>query len=208
MPHLPLPPVESSPLPFTRDQIEHLLLADDTNNGNGGSPHFTRWCQNRLLLNFSQHGVISRALEHSGVSLRRHQTWLEKDPSYYALFIEARESWVGVVDTEVHRRAITGVLKPVFYKGEKVALVREYSDSLLTLIYKGLHPTVNRHEITTPDGQPIRHVHEHEHKLLPVDVLSPETLSMIERDYRAAGLLGGKDNEDNENVLELTGESP
>ena len=39
-----------------------------------------------------------------------------------------------VLDAEIDRRAVEGIDKPIYYKGEKVDTVKEYSDNLLRLL--------------------------------------------------------------------------
>src|SRR5262249_14901617 len=52
----------------------------------------------------------------------------------------AVDAGTDLIEDEAHRRAVEGVLTPVFHGGVKVGEVREYSDRLLELILKARRP--------------------------------------------------------------------
>jgi hypothetical protein len=52
----------------------------------------------------------------------------------------AIEEGYDMLEEEARRRAVDGVEKPVFYRGEEVGSVREYSDTLLKTLLKGYRP--------------------------------------------------------------------
>ncbi len=57
--------------------------------------------------------------------------------------------------SEARRRAVEGVLKPVYYKGKLVGFIREYSDTLLMFLMKAAMPEKYRDNVraksTTPN---------------------------------------------------------
>lgn len=53
---------------------------------------------------------------------------------------EAWDQGTDKLEAEAQRRAVEGVLKPVFQGGEEVGLIREYSDSLLVFLLKSRRP--------------------------------------------------------------------
>lgn len=53
-----------------------------------------------------------------------------------------------VLEPEAYRRAIQGVEKPIYYRGEEVGTVTEYSDSLLIRLLQGAMPEVYRDHST------------------------------------------------------------
>ena len=59
---------------------------------------------------------------------------------------------MGAAEDEVYRRAVTGLDKPVFYKGEQVATVREYSDLLLMFLLKAHDPAKYRDNYQGAEG--------------------------------------------------------
>lgn len=52
----------------------------------------------------------------------------------------AVEEGIDAVEGEIFRRAVKGVNTPVFYKGELVTIVKEYSDRLLECMIKAKRP--------------------------------------------------------------------
>ncbi|MHC5536960.1 hypothetical protein ACYOEI_01645 [Singulisphaera rosea] len=44
------------------------------------------------------------------------------------------------LESEARRRALDGVEKPVFYRGQKCGAIREYSDALLMFLMKAARP--------------------------------------------------------------------
>jgi hypothetical protein len=48
------------------------------------------------------------------------------------------------LEEEARRRAVDGVLKPVFQRGRQVGRIREYSDVLLVTLLKGKRPDTYR----------------------------------------------------------------
>jgi hypothetical protein len=62
-----------------------------------------------------------------------------------------------VLEPEAVRRAVEGVLKPVYHHGEEVGQVREYSDTLLIFLLKGGKPARyrERFEHTGAEGAPL-----------------------------------------------------
>lgn len=112
-----------------------------------------------FLLSFAECGNIRRAAEESGVTRRAHYFWLKEDPDYAEAFEDAKEMAIEALEEEARRRAHDGVDKPVFYKGDKVATVKEYSDTLLIFLLKSLRPEKYRDhyqlEHTGPGGEPI-----------------------------------------------------
>ena len=80
---------------------------------------------------------ILKASELSGVSFQSHFYWKRKDPDYPALLDAAREIALGLAESEVFRRGITGYEKYLSYKGKKGDQVTEYSDNLAMFFIKG-----------------------------------------------------------------------
>jgi len=62
------------------------------------------------------------------------------DPDFDKSVLGSIEEGYDPLEHEARRRAVDGVKKPVFYKGEEVAEVREYSDVLLMFLLKGYRP--------------------------------------------------------------------
>ena len=83
---------------------------------------------------------------------------LRSDAKFRAAFEEVRGALGDVALAEAVRRAIDGVEKPVFHKGERVDTVVEYSDALLLAILRATRPEFRdaaKLELSGPDGGPI-----------------------------------------------------
>ena len=83
---------------------------------------------------------VTKSCELAGVSYTEVRRRRAVDPEFEKQFVDAYEDGVQALDDEAVRRAFEGVEKPVFYKGERVDDVKEYSDQLLIFILKGNRP--------------------------------------------------------------------
>ena len=64
----------------------------------------------------------------------------KKDPEFDRGVLMAIEEGYDMLEEEARRRAVDGVLEPVFYRGVEVGKIRKYSDQLLTTLLKGYRP--------------------------------------------------------------------
>jgi hypothetical protein len=101
----------------------------------------------------------SMAAKVAGIDRSTAYLWRRTDEEFRKQWADAVEEGIDLLEDEAKRRGIEGVLKPVYYMGEVVGEVREYSDALLALLLKGLRASVyapnNRVELTGADGRPI-----------------------------------------------------
>lgn len=109
-------------------------------------------------------------------------------------FVTFREQWEDALEEatdklelEARRRALEGTLKPVYYQGEEVGKVREYSDTLMIYLlkvhrYEKQKPPL-RLEHTGKDGGPI----QTEEKLPDVSKLSDDDLRTLQNILSGAG---------------------
>ena len=96
--------------------------------------------QRAFLAAFVETGGIARAAKLSGVSWSAHYQWKRNDRNYLAQFDLATEMTADRAEDELHRRAIDGYDKPVTYKGEIRGWYRDFSDTCLIFMLKGLRP--------------------------------------------------------------------
>ena len=82
------------------------------------------------------------AIEAVGISYGSVQNRRHDDPEFARRWEEAVQMGVDRLEDEARRRAVDGVVKPVYQGGTRVGEIREYSDSLLSLILKGKRPEV------------------------------------------------------------------
>ena len=71
----------------------------------------------------------------------------KKDPDFDKKVLNAIDEGYDTLEEEARRRAVDGVVEPVFYKGELIvskggvpAGIRKYSDQLLIFLLKGYRP--------------------------------------------------------------------
>ena len=84
-----------------------------------------------------------KAYEVARVARSEHYRWL-RNRRYAARFREAEEHAIQALETEARRRAMAGVDKPIFYKGQAVTCVRAFSDGLLMFLLKAKRPDIYR----------------------------------------------------------------
>lgn len=53
---------------------------------------------------------------------------------------DALDQGIEAMEAEAMRRAVEGIDKPIFYQGDEVALLREYSDTLMIFLLKAHRP--------------------------------------------------------------------
>jgi Homeodomain-like domain len=83
---------------------------------------------------------ISAAAGKIGVSRQAVYRLRASDDEFAHQWEDAYESGTDVYEDEVKRRAVEGTEKPVFYQGEIVGHVREFSDTLLIVALKARRP--------------------------------------------------------------------
>ncbi len=94
----------------------------------------------KFLASYAKCGNITKAAKAAKVDRKTVYNRQEADAEFEAAMNAAQEEAVDLLEEEARRRAADGTLKPIFYKGEKVATVREYSDTLLIVLLKANRP--------------------------------------------------------------------
>ena len=98
---------------------------------------------------FLQHlrdtGHVQNACTRIGISFQAMYKRRNNDPDLAEAWLDAIDEYeagrLRILEAECERRALEGVLEPVFYQGETVGAVRKYSDSLLMFRMKKLDPS-------------------------------------------------------------------
>ncbi len=113
-----------------------------------------------FLQAYSTCGNVTQAARIAGVDRATHYVWLETDEQYAEAFQQAQEAAADYLEQEAWRRATQGVEQDVFYKDKKIATKREYSDTLLIFLLKGIRPDKYKEraqtELTGPGGGPVK----------------------------------------------------
>ena len=96
-----------------------------------------------MLAALSELGNVVAASKAANVPGRTHYQWIDDDPEYAAEVPKAFERAGQVLEAEARRRAVEGVSKPIIggrNRDEVVTTVKEYSDTLLIFLLKGVYP--------------------------------------------------------------------
>jgi hypothetical protein len=91
------------------------------------------------LVHALQHncGDLFDACRQCAVSPIFVRTWMKDDKEVRAAIVEAERVGALALQSEAIRRAVHGVEKGVYFKGERVDTEMQYSDGLLTTLLKG-----------------------------------------------------------------------
>ena len=95
----------------------------------------------KFLELYSEIGEVAAAAVGAGVHRSTHYEWLASDPAYKAAFEgPAKKILADRMEAEMYRRAVRGVDKPIYHKGKKIDVIKQYSDILLIFGLKGALP--------------------------------------------------------------------
>lgn len=123
--------------------------------------------QKRFLMLYSETGRLCQSAIAVGVHPNTVAGLRKRDPEFDAEVKLAKEIFNESLDQEIVRRGKVGYDKPVFYQGEEVAIVREYSDVLLLAAAK-------RHDPAYRDKQQIDVNHTGGVMIVPGKAKSPD----------------------------------
>jgi hypothetical protein len=96
--------------------------------------------QETFLTTYATRGNVQAGCGAAGVGRTSIYRWLEHDEAFSTHYEQAKAKYCDRLRQEIDRRAANGVLKPVYYQGEKVGTIREYSDTLLIFQAKAKMP--------------------------------------------------------------------
>ena len=109
--------------------------------------------QVRYLTLLRQTGLANKSAESlqwpDGTQLRYAtvRSWVESNTFFAERYMAAKIAFNESLEEEAHRRAVIGVERPVYYQGEEVGAVKEYSDALLTLLLRATMPEKYRERV-------------------------------------------------------------
>jgi hypothetical protein len=95
--------------------------------------------QRAFLGVYRQCGNVQAAARAARCARSQHYWWL-KQPAYAEAFKDAHAEACDALESEAWRRAVEGVVRPVYYRGKIVGMERKYSDTLLIFLMKGAMP--------------------------------------------------------------------
>src|SRR5262252_10043957 len=127
---------------FKRSPLQYGLKATDEN----------KEIVLAMLANGATFGAAAVAV---GAHRRTIMKWRDNDEEFALRWNDAVEEGIDRLEHEAIRRARDGVKRPVFYMGQVVGYVQEYSDSLLRFLLEAKRPAVYRARninVMAPDG--------------------------------------------------------
>lgn len=107
------------------------------------SPEVRQAALDRLAQGFS----VTSASRAAGITRQTLARWRRNDAAFDAACREAIEAGTDALEDDAIVRATVGRAKPVFYKGEIVGEVAEYSDRLMELMLKARRPDKFRERV-------------------------------------------------------------
>ena len=100
----------------------------------------------------------------------------KRDPQFALQVEEARNAALGRVEETIAKRAIEGVERPIFQRGELVGTERVYSDHLLLRLAQRLDP------LSWTDRQKVEHSGRVEHAGVMLSITAGDVLRPPEKD--------------------------
>lgn len=100
------------------------------------SPEEVAAIQREFVAAVAETGVMVRSATKLGLSYAVIENYRRTHPEFDVAVREAQRKFGERLEAEAIRRGATGFKKPVFYKGQQVAEVTEYSDPLLLAALK------------------------------------------------------------------------
>jgi hypothetical protein len=146
-----------------------------------GGPINPLW-QEVFLRELRQHGSVRHACEAAGVARNYAQVARQQDEQFAELWDHALADFADTLEHEAHRRAVVGVEVPIYYRGEQIGTVRQYSDSLLAQMLKAHRPERYGNKVTV----------SHANGATINEAIERELSRLAELEHRAAiSALGG-----------------
>jgi len=113
--------------------------------------HYTDWTPEKaaeFLEKLAEGHTVTYSAELCRVSRSTVYKQRDEDPLFATAWKDAEAAGTEVLEEEGYRRAVKGVLEPVYQAGKKVGTVRKYSDTLLIFLLKGRKPETYRDNAT------------------------------------------------------------
>lgn len=134
--------------------------------------------QDAFLEAFARTGIVLTACQQAEVSRSIVYYWQEHDADFGYRYAQTKPEADDRIRAEIFRRAVTGIKKPIYYQGQKVGELDEYSDNLLMFMAKA-----RMEEFRT--GEPVRVVFDEDSFAWIADILQrnitdPETLARVQ----------------------------
>ena len=113
----------------------------------------------QFLTLLSETNNVTKSAKTVGVTYQFIQKLVKHDPIFAEQFDEALEIATDNLEEALYNRGLHGTEKGIYFQGEKIDTVREFSDTAAIFLLKGLRPERYRDkssvEITGKDGGPV-----------------------------------------------------
>jgi hypothetical protein len=93
-----------------------------------------------FLASLAESCNVRASAARAGVGRRTAYRHRVADPVFAEAWADATEAACDLMEEEARRRAVEGVVRPVFHDGKQVGTVRERSDVLLIFLLKANRP--------------------------------------------------------------------
>lgn len=109
---------------------------------------------------------VSRAARRAGVTRPKAYYHRDRNEAFAQAWDEALEVGVDALEEEMWRRAVEGIPNPIYYKGQLIDEIKEYSDTLAIFLAKAHRPEKfrERYDVTSA-GE----------KVTPVAIINADT---------------------------------
>lgn len=99
----------------------------------------------KFISELAKRANVSDAAKAAAIDRTTAYRWRAAEPEFQARWDEAIETAIDAMEHEAHRRAFTGIKKPIVGRVGKdqdgvITYMQEYSDSLATLLLKAHRP--------------------------------------------------------------------
>ena len=94
----------------------------------------------KFLRLYAVNGNLTTSARLTPVARSTVWLWTEMDEAFSQAYHRAKSEHLEVVEAEIYRRAVRGVIKPIYQGGKLVGRVREFLDILLIFYAKALGP--------------------------------------------------------------------
>jgi hypothetical protein len=153
----------------------------------------TAAAKQRFIDALASSGVVLAAVRAAGVARSVVYEWRAADEAFRSAWLEALDDSSDLLEAEAVRRAARGTPRPVFYRGEQVGSITEYSDALLMFLLKARRPETYREQATVRHEGRVSAVVS-ETSGVPVE-RTPDELAAIVAALEDAGVLLTNDDE-------------
>lgn len=103
----------------------------------------------KFLEALAEVGNVTQAAALAGAGRASVYEWRAADVEFAEAWEAALDAAADKLEQEAWRRATQGIDEPVHYQGQRVDMVRRYSDTLLIFLLKGARPEKYKDVVTT-----------------------------------------------------------